>query len=162
MAQQIANLGQGGSLLEHLSRQAVTEQVGASIGGLNSCSFQCPVHQRTNCEGVGEPDQRRFAPDEYATTGTIRSGLPQIVGHRCAHFDRQGHLCHPLAFAPDCDQAGFPVDIVQPQSHYFAGSQPQLRQHKQNGVVAPANRGIPIAGVQDTLDLLARKELRYA
>src|SRR5258708_21925528 len=72
MAQQIANLGQGGSLLEHLSRQAVTEQVGASIGGLNSCSLKCPVHQRADCDGVGETDQPRYAPDEYATTGTSR------------------------------------------------------------------------------------------
>src|ERR1700737_3080417 len=71
MPQQIANLAQGGSLFEHLGRQAVTEQVGASMGGFNSCSLKCPVHQRTDCDGVGETDQRRFAPDEYAATGTI-------------------------------------------------------------------------------------------
>ena len=44
---------------------------------------------------------------------------------------------------------------------HFAGTKSQTRQQKQNGVVALANRGVPIAAVQDTLDLL-RKELRHA
>ena len=106
------------------------------MDGLNCCFFQSPVHQRTDCYGIGETDQRRFASDEDATTGTIRPGMAQIVGHRGAHFDRQWHLYHPLAFAPDRDQADLPVDIVQPQSRYFAASKPQPRQQKQNGIVA--------------------------
>jgi hypothetical protein len=56
MAQQIANLGQGRSLLEHLGRQAVTKQVGASIRRLNAGSVQCAVHQRADGDGVGEAD----------------------------------------------------------------------------------------------------------
>ncbi len=87
MAQQIADLGQGRSLLEHLGRQAGAKQVRGSISRLNARSFQCPVHQRA----AGETDQRRYVPDEYAKTGTMGSELAQIGGHRRACFDRLGH-----------------------------------------------------------------------
>ena len=128
------------------------------MGGLNSCLSPVPVHQRTDCDGVGETDQRRFAVD---TLRLEQSGLAwRRSGHRRAHLDGRGHMPYRLPL---------PRIVIGRCSRYrpasklqVSGSKPQPCQQKQNGVVALAYRGIPTAGVRDTVGSARREGLRHA
>lgn len=126
---------------------------------LDSGFLQCLIYHRGDCVGV-ETDQRCPSPDKYATVGTSRSGILEIISHCSTHFYRQGHLFYALAFALNSNGAGFPIDVVEGQLDYLCSAQAEPRQQKQNAVVALTCCRFPITGVYDPLDLFGRKEFR--
>jgi hypothetical protein len=56
---------------------------------------------------------------------THRTGVAEILSHRRPDVDVHLICATALAFPPHCDQARFPVDVVQGQGHDFAGAKPQ-------------------------------------
>lgn len=85
----------------------------------------------------------RTGVHEHVTALAHRTALLQVVGQRAADVDRQRQPA--VASLPVDDQlAGAPIDVIEVQRG-DAGAQPQAREHGQDRVVAPADRGAPIA-----------------
>lgn len=95
----------------------------------------------------------RTSVREHVTALAHRTALLQVVGQRPADVDGQRQPA--VASLPVDDQLpSAPIDVLKAQRGYLAGAQPQSREHGQDRVVAPADRGAPIAACQQPAHLL--------
>ncbi len=89
---------------------------------------------------------------EHVATPAPATTAGQVVRQRAADINRQRQP--PMAaLAADDQLSGAPVDVLQSHGGNLARAQPQPHQHGQDRVVAPADRGAPIAACQQPAQL---------
>ena len=97
--------------------------------------------------GRGEAAVRRQHPHEHAAAcGARGTAAAQVSDDRLADISRQRQPLLATALAAHDELAGPPVEVVEPKRGHLAGPQPEPRQQREDGVIAHADVGVPIAG----------------
>ncbi len=80
--------------------------------------------------------------------------VPNVVDDSLAGVFGQRHAIVPLAFAPDQDRAGSPVNVVELDRDDLRCPQAEAGEKQKHRIVAPANRIIGPDRIDQLLDLL--------
>jgi hypothetical protein len=102
------------------------------------------------CLEAKEDAPRRAAGSPIAYIS--RQGLTDILG--------DGETVLPDALPSDHELSVLPIQVIEFHMDYFSGTQAEACQKEQDRIVAPPLGRGPIAGLEETLDLLRFKELR--
>jgi hypothetical protein len=83
--------------------------------------------------------------------------LPQVGSNRFSHIGRKRKTIMITPLPTYGEHTSPPVDIVQFQGEYFACSQPQSNQQKNNCVITTTDRNTPIASMESLFHLFRLK-----
>jgi len=97
--------------------------------------------------------------EEQCSACTARPAVTNIGNNRVAGRSRHGHSIHPMTFTANLHGTGLPVEVIELQSGHFDGTQSQILQATQDGVVTPADGVIAFAGVSTASLSAAERDL---
>ena len=141
MPQHVADLVERGTFAQHVSCQAVAQQMRANVflrrpePGL----LECRAQHRIQDLRIGERPIRHPMRDEQGARRSTTTIL-DVIDDGLAGLFGQRHAVVPLALAPDQDRAGPPVDIIELDRDHLRRAQAEASQNHQHRVVAPTDR----------------------
>jgi hypothetical protein len=153
MPQQLTDLLQRSSLMEHLGGQGVSEQMGTGAGRLHAGSFERAGDKGGDSDGVGESLEWGSQANENASAGAGRTSLFQVTGQCFTDVMGQREFGSAGPFPLNGEFCCIPIDIVQCEGDDFASPNAEPGQQEQDGVIALSLRRLTIAMIQDALDL---------
>jgi hypothetical protein len=152
MAEQFADLVEGGVLPEQVGGQRVTEQMRSLPSRIDPSIDQRPPHDAGDGGGVCETTQGSSMAKEDSATGTAWASEAQIACDGFADVGWQRHLGQASTFAMDGDPTIVPIDIVQLQRYNLAGPQTHAGEQQENGVVPLSLCGFLLAMIEKLLN----------
>ncbi len=145
MPEHLADLLQPGTGAQHLGRRAVTQAVGVHLGEPRTGARG--THDRRDAAGA-EPAVRGADAGEDLPGGTARPAASQPSSDRLARLDRERQALDLRALAPHDELSSSPVDVVEAKAGDLTGAKAQATQQRQDGEVAPSERGSPVAAAE--------------
>ena len=122
MSQDIADLAEGCTSLEHSGRQRMTQDVGALAWKLDPRPRERIFDDHADRHGAGEALVRSPRPDEQASGRARGPTISQIGDDRFTRVGHQRHQVSSWALAVDDQRAIGPVDVVERQRDHLARS----------------------------------------
>jgi hypothetical protein len=154
MPQQLTDLLQRSSLMEHLGGQGVSEQMGTGAGRLHAGSLERAGNKGGNSDGVGESLEWGSQTNENASAEARRTSLFQVTGQCLTDVMGQRKFGSAGPFPFNGELCCIPIDIVQCEGDDFASPNAEPGQQEQDGVIALSLRRLTITMIQDALDLM--------
>ena len=105
----------------------------------------------------GDASMRSDHVGEEAAAAAVRPSDFEVGDDGLTDVDRQGQLVAPASLAGDDDLAGAPVDVGELEGGHLAAPQTEPDKDGQDGEVAPADAGRPIAAGQNQFGLAERE-----
>lgn len=156
MAQQLADLGQGGASAYQLCRQAVPKDVRSHARGFNARSRQSCGRYKGHVRSGRKANMRRSLPQEYALTLGPRSAAVKIIGDGRTDVGRQRHPSPLPTLAMNRQLTRLPVDIPKTQRRHFRGAWAKTGKQQEDCIIAPPECRRSIHCAEDLFDLCRR------
>ena len=154
MPQQLTDLLQRSSLMEHLGGQGVSEQMGTGAGRLHTGFLERAGNKGGDSDGVGEPLKWSSQTNENASAVAGRTSLFQVKGQCFTDVMGQREFGSAGSLSFNGDLCCIPIDIVQGEGDDFASPNAEADQQDQDGVITLPLRRLTITMIQDALHLM--------
>jgi hypothetical protein len=154
VAQQFADLREGGTLAQHLRGQSMTKLMGTGGGCLDPGTQECTTNDCSYGALTQKSAKRSSGAQKHPTAAATGSSVPKISHDRIPHILRQRKLRAPTTLAMDAEASVLPVDVVELQRGHLSGTQPQASEQQQDRVVAPSHRSAAIDPAEQSAYLL--------
>jgi hypothetical protein len=87
--------------------------------------------------------------------------VAQVAGQGLPDIGRERETVVRASLPPHLQHTSSPVDIIEFQGDYFAGSQPQAGQQEDDGIITARDGGVPLASEDNPFDFFRLEVLRY-
>jgi hypothetical protein len=126
MAKNLADLRERRTELQHANSQGVPELVRAAVRRVDFGAMERVAHDRADAvRPFHQPAYRCHGSKEEVPIWTGRTPALEIGGDRLAHIGGQWQETLAATLATHTQLSAVPVDVVQRQPDYLAGSKSQ-------------------------------------
>jgi hypothetical protein len=126
-------------MADHLRGQAMPQEVGSTAAGTAySRSHKSSPDDVADRRRAAEPYARCPRSEKDSSRGTLTAAVVQVRGERLSDIGQQRKAISHSSFTSNQQFAATPTDIIQFHGDYFACSQAEACQEKQDGIIATA------------------------
>jgi len=116
------------------------EHVCPSVGRVESGAADRTLDDICDAGTIDKADVRGYSPDEEPAGGALWAPSFEIIRQSPPHVIRKGEAIPPI-FSKHRDLPRFPVDVLQGEIAYLAGTKAETCQKKENREVPPTYLG---------------------